>query len=222
MQGPTSCHTALESPPACDAPRARPTPWHASRAASPPHALHVRTHDKAPEAQTGREAGTPPQATKREPQEERIAPPDTCSPREARPDTPSSRTPSLGVHRPRRRDIPRGARGSRELLRCRCSLLGPPAPCLRRGSSENVTARRRWSAAPPQPQPAAPAPALATSEAVASVRLNRELSAMKISMATVRAIAGHTTGHCRDLGSSSGHGWPAGVQTDSPAPWRPK
>ena len=42
MQGPTSCHTALESPPACDAPR--PTPWHASRAASPPHALHVRPH----------------------------------------------------------------------------------------------------------------------------------------------------------------------------------
>ena len=73
-----------------------------------------------------------------------------------------------------------GARGSRELLRCRCSLLGSPAPCLRRGSSEDVTARRRWSAAPPQPQPAAPAPALATSEAVASVRLNRETSAMKI------------------------------------------
>ena len=97
MQGPTSCHTALESPPACDTPR--PTPWHASRAASPPHALHVRAQYKAQEAQTGREAGTPPQATKREPQEERIAPPDTFSPREARPDTPSSRTPSLGVHR---------------------------------------------------------------------------------------------------------------------------
>ena len=57
------------------------------------------------------------------------------------------------------------------------------------------------SAAPPQPQPAAPAPALATSEAVASVRLNREISAMKISLATVRAIAGQTAGHCRDLAS---------------------
>ena len=122
MQGPTSCHTALESPLACDAPR--PTPWHASRAASPPHALHVRTHDKAPEAQTGREAGTPPQATQREPQEERIAPPDTFSPREARPDTPSSWTPSLGVHRPRRRDIPRG-RGAPSSRRPRLEGASP-------------------------------------------------------------------------------------------------
>ena len=122
MQGPTSCHTALESPPACDAPR--PTPWHASRAASPPHALHVRAQYKAQEAQTGREAGTPPQATKREPQEERIAPPDTFSPREARPDTPSSWTPSLGVHRPRRQDIPRG-RGAPSSRRPRLEGASP-------------------------------------------------------------------------------------------------
>ena len=46
--------------------------------------------------------------TKREPQEERIALPDPCSPREARPDPPSSRTPSLSLHRPRRQESPRG------------------------------------------------------------------------------------------------------------------
>ena len=186
MQGTTSCHTALESPPACNAPR--PTPWHASCAASQPHALHVRAQDKAPEAQTGREAGTPRRMLQRESHRRsasllltpaaRAKPVPTRLRAGHRALASTDHDDKISLEAAER--LRAGARGSRELLRCRCSLLGPPAPCLRCGSSEDVTARRRWPAAPPQPQPAAPAPALATSEAVASVRLNREISAMKI------------------------------------------
>ena len=104
----------------------RPGPRPGMRRAPPPHPMRCMCvhNNKAPEAQTGREAGTPPQATKREPQEERIAPPDTCSPREARPDTPLSWTPSLGVHRPRRQDIPRG-RGAPSSRRPRLEGASP-------------------------------------------------------------------------------------------------
>ena len=185
MQGTTSCHTALESPPACDAPR--PTPWHASRAASHPMrcmCVHTTRH------QRHRLAGK--LARRRRLQREshrrsasllltpaaRAKPVPTRLRAGHRASASTDHDDKISLEAAER--LRAGARGSRELLRCRCSLLGPPAPCLRRGSSEDVTARRRWSTAPPQPQPAAPAPALATSEAVASVRLNREISAMKI------------------------------------------
>ena len=144
MQGPTLCHTALESPPAYDAPR--PTPWHASRAASPPHALHVRAHDKASEAQTGTAAATPPQATKREPHTggahallltpaARAKPVPTRVRAGHRASAYTDHDDKISLEAAER--LRAGARGSKELLRCRCSLLGPPAPCLRRGSSED-------------------------------------------------------------------------------------
>ena len=174
-----------ESPLACGAPL--PTPRHASCAASLPHALHVRAHDKAQDTQTGTAAGTPLQATSEQggrsssllltPAARGMS---VASHRRGGHPSSASAEPDDRISLEAEERIRAGARGSRELLRCRCSRVEEPAPSLRRGSLEDVPAGQRITAAPAQPQPAAPAPALATSEAVASVRLNREISAMKM------------------------------------------
>ena len=155
-----------ESPPACGAPP--PTPRHASCAASLPHALHVRAHDKAQDTQTGTAAGTPLQATSdiRAGWEEQLAPHDPSSPPYVRRAAPSRRTPKLGVRRARRQNIPRGC-GAHSSKRPRLEGAAPlPLLASRRAralpATRVVRIRSRVSElhyGASAAQPAAPAPA---------------------------------------------------------------
>ena len=115
-----------ESPLACGAPL--PTPRHASCAASLPHALHVRAHDKAQDTQTGTAAGTPLQATSEQggrsssllltPAARGMS---VASHRRGGHPSSASAEPDDRISLEAGGRIRPGARGSRELLRCRCS-----------------------------------------------------------------------------------------------------